>query len=221
MLKWIASTLAVLVLWTGTALAQNEEQDVVDRSRITVSSMLSHPDYRTARDQMRRARGIIVIPSLLKGGFILGGEGGSGVLLVRGRDGSWSNPSFVTIAAGSVGLQIGVQTAEVLMLIMTEKGLQSVMADEFKLGADASVAVGPIGAGVEAGTTAALNADVISFSRTQGLFGGVSFEGSLIKPRHSWNERYYGRRVSVRDILIERKVGNPGADALRRALVVN
>lgn len=224
MMKWLtstlASTLALLVLWTGTAVAQNEEQDVVDRARISATSMLSDPDYREAQAQMRRAKGVIVVPSLLKGGFIVGGEGGSGVLLVRGRDGSWSNPSFVTMGAGSVGLQIGVQTAEVLMLIMTDKGLQSVMQDEFKLGADASVAVGPIGAGVEAGTTANLRADILSFSRTQGLFGGVSFEGSLIKPRHSWNERYYGRSVTVRDVLIDRKVSNPGAEALRRSLIV-
>ncbi len=221
MTKWLTSTLAVLVLWTGTAAAQNEEQDVVDRARITATSMLSHTDYREARAQMRKAKGIVIIPSLLKGGFIVGGEGGSGVLLVRGRDGSWSNPSFITMGAGSIGLQIGVQSAEVLMLIMTDKGLQSVMKDEFKLGADASVAVGPIGAGVEAGTTANFGADILSFSRTQGLFGGVSFEGSLIKPRHSWNERYYGRQASVRDIVIDRKVSNPGAEALRRALVVN
>ncbi|MCC7273942.1 MAG: lipid-binding SYLF domain-containing protein [Alphaproteobacteria bacterium] len=221
MVKWFASALAALVLWTGSAYAQAEEQEVVDRARITVSSMLSHPDFREARAQMRRAKGVIVIPSLVKGGFILGGEGGSGVLLVRGRDGSWSNPSFVTMGAGSIGLQIGVQTAEVLFMIMTDKGLQSVMADEFKVGADASIAVGPMGAGVEAGTTANLRADIVSFSRTQGLFGGVSFEGSLIKPRGSWNERYYGRQVSVRDIVIERRVSNPGADALRRALVVN
>lgn len=164
---------------------------------------------------------MIIIPSLVKGGFILGGEGGSGVLMVRGRDGSWSNPSFVTMAAGSIGLQIGVQTAEVLFLIMTDKGLQSVMQDEFKLGADASVAVGPIGAGVEAGTTANFRADILSFSRTQGLFGGVSFEGSLIKPRLSWNERYYGRPVSVREVVIDRRVSAPGAEALRRAVVVN
>ena len=221
MVKWLSSILAILVLWTGTAVAQSEEQEVVDRARITASSMLSHPDYREAQAQMRKAKGVIIIPSLVKGGFILGGEGGSGVLMVRGRDGSWSNPSFVTIAAGSIGLQIGVQTAEVLFLIMTDKGLQSVMKDEFKVGADASVAVGPIGAGVEAGTTANLRADILSFSRTQGLFGGVSFEGSLIKPRRSWNERYYGRPASVREIVIERRMSAPGAEALRRAVVVN
>ena len=221
MVKWLVSTLAVLVLWTGTAVAQSEEQEVVDRARITASSILSSPDYREARAQMRKAKGVIIIPSLVKGGFILGGEGGSGVLMVRGRDGSWSNPSFITMAAGSIGLQIGVQTAEVLFLIMTDKGLQSVMQDEFKLGADASVAVGPIGAGVEAGTTANMRADILSFSRTQGLFGGVSFEGSLIKPRLSWNERYYGRPVSAREVVIDRRVSAPGAEALRRAVVVN
>ncbi|BBK29368.1 lipid-binding SYLF domain-containing protein [Stella humosa] len=221
MVKWLVSTLAVLVLWTGTAVAQSEEQEVVDRARITASSMLSSPDYREARAQMRKAKGVIIIPSLVKGGFIVGGEGGSGVLMVRGRDGSWSNPSFVTMAAGSIGLQIGVQTAEVLFLIMTDKGLQSVMRDEFKMGADASVAVGPIGAGVEAGTTANLRADILSFSRTQGLFGGVSFEGSLIKPRLSWNERYYGRSASVRDVVLDRRVSSPGAEALRRSVVVN
>lgn len=221
MVKWLSSILAVMVLWTGSAMAQSEEQEVVDRARITASSMLTHPDYREAQAQMRRAKGVIIIPSLVKGGFIIGGEGGSGVLMVRGRDGSWSSPSFITMAAGSIGLQIGVQTAEVLFLIMTDRGLQSVMKDEFKVGADASVAVGPIGAGVEAGTTANLRADILSFSRAQGLFGGVSFEGSLIKPRASWNERYYGRPVSVRDIVIDRTVSAPGADALRRAVLVN
>jgi len=143
------------------------------------------------------------------------------VLMVRGKDGSWSNPSFVTMGAGSIGLQIGVQSAEVLFMIMTDRGLQSVMQDEFKVGADASVAVGPIGAGVEASTTANLRADIYSFSRTQGLFGGVSFEGSLLKPRPSWNESYYGRPASPRQIVIDRTVSNPGADQLRRALVVN
>jgi len=223
MRNWFMAAIAAASLVAMPAAVQaqaQEQQEIVDRATVTAKSMLTHPDFKDAQAMMRRAKGVIVIPSLVKAGFIVGGEGGSGVLLVRGKDGSWSNPSFVTMAAGSVGLQIGVQASELLLLIMTERGLQSVLQDEFKLGADASVAVGPIGAGVEAATTANLRADIYSYTRSKGAFGGVSLEGSLLKPRYSWNELYYGRPATARQVVVLREVSNPNANALRQALAV-
>jgi lipid-binding SYLF domain-containing protein len=208
---------AALALLAAPALAQQDQQDIVEKSRIALNALRNDADHPNLNAVLGRAKAVLIIPSLLKAGFLVGGEGGSGVLLVRQADGNWSPPAFYTMASGSVGLQVGVQDSEVLFTVMTDKGLKQVMQNQFKMGADASVALGPIGGGVEAATTLSMGADIYAFSRSKGAFAGGSFEGSYIKARDEWNKLYYGQAVTVDDV-VAGKVSNPGADALRQAL---
>lgn len=214
----VSACLAVTVAAIAPAAAQKAEQEIVDKARITVESLRRDTDHPSLNPTLAKAKAVLIIPSLLKAGFILGGEGGSGVLLARTADGGWSGPAFYTLASGSVGLQIGAQDAEVIFIVMTDKGLKQVIQNQFKLGADASVAVGPKGTGVEAATTLAMGADIYSFSKTRGAYAGGSFEGSYIAAREEWNKAYYGQTLSVDDIVLHNKAPNPGAAALKQAL---
>ena len=204
-----------------TARAQSVEQKLVDEARWTAERMLSDPGYTALRRWLRRARAVMVIPSLLKGGFLIGGESGTGVLVARNPDGSWGYPAFYSIASGSIGLQAGIQDSEVMFVIMTDKGLQAVLQSRFKLGVDASLAAGPLGGtGVEGSTTAAFTADIYSFSRNRGVFIGISFEGTVTSEQRAQNRAYYGRMVTGADIVLGGRLRHPGADALRRALTI-
>jgi SH3 domain-containing YSC84-like protein 1 len=213
-----ALTLVVFTLAATPAAAQKAEQEIIDKARVALENLRRDPDFPTLNEALGRAKAVLIIPSLIKAGFILGGEGGSGVLLARSANGGWGDPAFYTMASGSVGLQVGAQDAEVIFTVMTDKGLQQVIQNQFKLGADASIAVGPKGMGLEASTTAALGADIYSFARTRGAFAGGSFEGSYIKAREEWNRAYYGQNLSVDDIVLNNKGNAPGADALKQAL---
>ena len=144
---------------------------------------------------LRRARGVMICPRVFKAGFFFGGEGGACVLLARAGNGTWSYPAFYGMGSGSFGLQIGIQDSQFIMMIMTEKGLHAVLDSQFKFGADASIAIATIGAGVQGSTTGALGADIIAFSQSRGLYGGISIEGSLMGQRSEWNRAYYGRRL--------------------------
>jgi lipid-binding SYLF domain-containing protein len=220
MLSRLHRTLAIVavLVFAAPALAQEEQQALVDKARISLNALRNDPDHPNLKATLARAKAVLIIPSLLKAGFLIGGEGGSGVLLVRNANGEWSPPAFYTLASGSIGLQIGAQDAEVLFTVMTDKGLRQVLKNEFKMGADASVALGPIGGGVEASTTLNMGADIYAFSKTRGAFAGGSFEGSYIKPRAEWNKLYYGQAVGVEDIVLNGKASNPGADTLRQTL---
>jgi lipid-binding SYLF domain-containing protein len=223
MLSRLHRTLAIVavLVFAAPALALVEQLALVYMGRNTFNAGRNAPDHPTLNTTLGRAKAVLIIPSLLKAGFLIGGEGGSGVLLVRNANGEWSPPAFYTLASGSVGLQIGAQDAEVLFTVMTDKGLRQVLKNEFKMGADASVALGPIGGGVEASTTLNMGADIYAFSKTRGAFAGGSFEGSYIKPRTEWNKLYYGQALSVEDIVLNGKASNPGADTLRQALAAN
>lgn len=205
-----------LLLRTPPAFANND-QALVDQARVTVGHFTTDSNYTDMRRQLGRAKGVFVVPQLIKGSFIIGGEGGSGLLLARHGSG-WSQPSIYTLAAGSIGLQIGGEVSEVMLLLMSDRAVQAILRNEFKLGADASVAAGPVGIGIEASTTSNLGADILSYSRTKGLAVGVSLEGAVITARHSRNEAYYGRSAHPRDILYNNAVSNGGTDGLRTAL---
>lgn len=213
-LALIAGTLAA-----APARAETAEQEIVDQARLAIDAVRREPEMGEAvTSLLRRAKGVVVIPSLLKAGLIIGGEGGSGVVLSRDANGQWSSPAFVTLGSASFGFQLGVQDAQVLFVIMTDKGLQQVIKSQFKLGADASIAIGPIGRGVEAATTAAVGADIYAYSKVRGLFGGATLEGSVIYNRADWNRAYYGREASAAEIVLERKHANRNAEALIASL---
>lgn len=167
---------------------------------------------------LARSHAVLIIPDLIKGGFILGAEYGTGVLLTKDRAGRWSGPAFYSVASGSLGLQVGLQDSETMFIIMSEGGLRAVMTDRFKAGADAGVAVAHVGAGAEASTTGNGGADIYAFSKAVGAYGGASLEGSGILPRHSWNAAYYGGNPTPEDIVISRRLDSPQADRLRDLL---
>jgi lipid-binding SYLF domain-containing protein len=199
------------------ALAQNtsDEDFLVDKARFTLENFLSDPDMQWFRDHMKDARGMLIVPQFIKGAFFVGGSGGSGLLVVRDeKTNEWSYPAFFTLGGASFGLQFGGQASEVVLLVMTQKGIDSLMSTTLKLGADASVAVGPIGRGVEGSTAPNLSVDLLSFSKAKGLFAGISLEGAVVAARDALNTSYYKAPTKTIDILVRRSVSNPQADPL-------
>lgn len=210
--------LASALLIARPAGALSEQEELVERSRLTFLKLIDHPDFPELKQYVHHAKAVLIVPSLIKGGFFIGGEGGSGVLVARSAEGGWSYPAFYTLGAGSLGIQFGGQVGEVVFTIMTENGLKAVLSNQMKLGVDASVAVGPLGKGVEASTTTNFNSDIYQFAKTEGLFGGGAFEGALIYKREEWNRGFYGRGVTPQQIVLRNEVANPAADPLRQAL---
>jgi len=210
--------LALAVLSPLPAVAQVDQQKLVNSAQTTVERLRSDPQYDELwAPLLQSARAVLIIPDLIKAGFILGGEYGMGVMLLRRTDGSWSSPAFYTLTAGSFGFQAGLQDAEVLFTIMSERALQAVMANAVKFSADLGLAIMVLGGGIEAATTTSFGADIYAFSRAVGLFGGGSLEGAVIKPRSTWNAAYYGEAVTPDEILMGRQT-NPQADGLRQTL---
>ncbi len=144
---------AALAPLARPASAASEPRELVEKAKLTAERLLAQKDFPDLRGWMRKAKGVLIVPSLLKASFLIGGEGGSGVLLSRDRDAGWSDPAFYTLGAGSIGIQIGIQDSEVLFVIMTEKGLEAMIDKHVTLGVDASIAAGPDGVGVEGATT--------------------------------------------------------------------
>jgi lipid-binding SYLF domain-containing protein len=216
--RWLLAGTALLLAAPRAAHASNEQQALVDRATLTVNEFMRDQHAADVRAVIKRARAVMVFPRIFRGGFILGGEGGSGVLLARDGAGNWSSPAFYGIGSGSIGLQAGVQDSQMMLFIMNDRALNAVLQSQFKFGADASIAIATIGAGIEGSTTAALRADIVSVSRSRGLFAGVSLSGSLLSRRNEDNAAYFGRQVSSEDIVLRMEVHNPGADNLRAAL---
>jgi lipid-binding SYLF domain-containing protein len=202
------------------AKAASDEQQVVDDAALVVEHLATGSGVAAnARDLLRRARGVMIIPSLVKAGFIFGGQGGTGVLLSRDpKSGTWSYPAFYGMGAGSFGLQIGVEVSKIMLIIMNDKALDAMMRDEFKIGAEAGIAVATLGAGAEASTTAAGGADIYALAESAGLFGGIAIQGGLVKPRVQQDHNYYGPNVTAQQIVLQRAAKNPGAEKLRTAL---
>ena len=195
--------------WAGEEYSNRQE--LIDRATWVLKHVLSDPDMEWARTHMQQAEAIIIFPSRIKGAFIIGASGGSGVALARDKKtGEWSYPAFYTMGSFSLGLQIGGKVSEVIMMVMTQKGLDALMTTSFKLGGDVGIAAGPVGTGAEGKLT-----DILSFVLSKGAFAGISLEGSVITSKDSWNQIYYGKRVSPSDIFIRRTVKNSKADTLR------
>ena len=181
----------VVSLQAPPAQALTEQQELVERARLTLTSMRQEERYSAINRLLPNARAIMIFPDVFRGGFVVGGEGGTGILLARQEDGSWSYPAFFGMGTGSVGLQIGGQVSETVLVVMTEDGLNALFDSQVTLGADASVAVASIGSGIEARTGLDTNADMYAFSRNQGLFFGGALEGSYLFERNGWNDAYY------------------------------
>ncbi len=218
-LPWFSLVLVLFFIFlsitnTASATSLDRPQELVSQGTTTFKSFMYDPNMTWFRNNVHRAKGVFIIPQMLRGGFIIGASGGSGILLTLDRKTStWSYPAFYTMASISYGLQIGADVSEIILMIMTDRGINAMLSTEFKLGGDISVAAGPIGLSAKVQTV-----DILAFGRSRGLFGGISIEGAVITPRNDWNSQYYGKPVSPVDILIKRTVRNPQADRLRRAL---
>lgn len=208
----------MLTVPAGNARAETEAEALVTEARLTVDRLMADKEFFELPKFIKAAKGIYIIPQLVKGGFILGAEGGTGVFLARGTDGSWSPPAFYTLGAGSIGLQIGGEVKEVVFVLMSDKAVDAMLSSEFKLGADASVSVGPMGRGIEASRTTDLTSDIYAFSKSVGLFGGGALEGAKIFERTSLNNEYYGSGATPKNIVIDRRFTNIHADSLRQLL---
>jgi lipid-binding SYLF domain-containing protein len=198
--------------------AQGEEQTLVDRATLAVQEMMNQTISDDPQRMLSRSRAVMICPQVFKAGFFFGGQGGSCVLLARAGNGTWSYPAFYGMGGGSFGLQIGIQDSQFVMLIMTEKGLRAILDSQFKLGADASLAIATLGAGIQGATTGALGADIIAFSQSRGLYGGISLEGTIMGQKSGWNRAYYGRDMGSQQIVLDMQATNPGADPLREVL---
>ncbi len=199
---------------------QEQQQRLVDRATLTAEDVL---DVRRNGDQAQRflgrARGVLICPSIFRMSFLIGGSGGGCVLMGRDGAGSWSDPAFYSMGSGSVGFQAGVQDVELMMFIMTRRGLTAIMDSQFKFGANASITLATLGAGLEGATSSALNADIVAVEKSSGLFAGLSLQGSMLSFDSVGNRVYYGQPVGVQDIAVAMRVNNPGADPLRTVLM--
>ncbi len=192
----------------ASAAEKQEAEQLVEKARLTMESFMLDSSMGAFRDLLKKSHGVMIVPDLLKGAFVVGVSGGNAVFLARDqKSGQWSNPAFYTIGGASFGLQIGGQASEVILLVMTERGISSLLGNSLKLGGDVGVAAGPVGIGVAA-STANLSADILSFSRSRGLYGGISLEGAVLAVRSGLNDAFYGRKTSPTDILIRREVRN-------------
>jgi lipid-binding SYLF domain-containing protein len=211
---------AMVATLTAPASADVTQKPVqlVDKARMTMENFTNDSMMGPFRDLIKDAKGVFIVPQLLKGAFVFGVSGGSGVLLVRDeKTREWTGPAFYTIGGASWGLQIGGEASEVILLAMTDRGVNSLMSNSLKLGGDIGLALGPVGAGVSA-ATANLSADILSFSRSKGLYGGISLEGAIVATRGDWNEAYFGKEVSPTDIFVRHEVTNPQAAELIEAV---
>jgi SH3 domain-containing YSC84-like protein 1 len=199
------------------ARAAADEQETVDHALGTLQDLRGDKEFGNARALLHQARAVLIAPRIFKAGFFFGGEGGQAVLMTRGSHG-WSNPAFYTVASASFGLQIGAQQSEMIMFVMSDRALQALMQDQFKIGANAGIAVATLGSTVEGATTTHAGADIIVWASSSGAYAGISLDGTLVQPRHEGDASYYGRPVTSSDIVLRHAVHNPAAARLVRTL---
>src|SRR3954469_25959044 len=164
----------------STGNTPGAQQTLVDRATLTVNDMMTQTISKDPQSVLRNAKAVMICPRIFKAGFFFGGEGGNCVLLARAGNGTWSYPAFYAIGSGSFGFQFGIEDNQLLMMIMTERGLNALLDSQIKLGANAGIAVATYGAGIQGSTTTAVGADIVAFAASRGLFGGVALEGSLM-----------------------------------------
>lgn len=220
--RTIITALATTLISMATPARADDTMDArhtIDTAKVAVERIRAeHTPSEQLDSMLKRARGVMVIPSYYKAGFIIGGSFGDGVLMKKNEEGMFGDPAFYRMTSGSIGLQAGIQSAEILFIILTDKGLQAVLDDEFKFGANVGISIGAIGAGAEAATTTSVGNDIVAYSRNAGLFAGGSLEGSLIKPRKDWNAAVYGIDLAGTDGIVGRNQ-LVYADELKAALV--
>lgn len=215
---FLAGALVILQPVPVSGNDRQQAEQIVEKACMSFTNFMNDGNMGAFRDLLKDAKAVVIAPELLEGAFVVGASGGNAVALVRdAKTGAWSEPSFYTIGGASFGLQIGGQSSEMILLAMTERGANALMGSSFKLGADAGIAAGPVGMGAQA-ATANLSADILSFSRSKGLYGGVALDGAVIAVREGLNEAYYGRKASPADIFVRHEVKSPQTICLLEGL---
>ena len=193
-----------------TASAQAEEAARIKESTTVLQEILNAPDVSVPKWVAEKVQGIAVFPSVKKAGLLVGGQWGRGILSAKStKSGTWSAPAFLTLTGGSIGAQIGGEAVDLVLVIIDERGLEQLTRNQFKIGADAGVAAGPVGRTAEASTDIQMRAKILSYSRARGLFAGITLNGSTIKQDRDANERFYGQGYKTSQIVLERLGGAP------------
>ena len=208
MIRSITLLIAGLVAVPALASTKSAVGTLRDAESVLTASATA-PDKAIPKELLERAECIGVFPGVKKGAFIVGGEGGRGVFTCRQPDGKMGAPAFFTLGGASVGWQVGGKSADVVLLIMNDQGVQRLLKDKFTLGVEAAAAIGPVGRNAEAATDAQLHAEILSWSRSRGAFAGVSLEGTVVKASKETNDAYYGRPVMPADLLVAHSVEEP------------
>jgi len=224
MMKSIFSLMAMVALLCLPAYAQKDENKRIKNAGKVMVEILNIPDDLPKDEILDKAECVIVLPSVMKAAFIVGGSYGRGVMTCRsGPDfnGPWSAPAMMALEGGSVGLQIGGQATDFILLVMNRRGAGSILSSQVKLGGDAAVAAGPVGRSAAASTDVTMRAEILSYSRSRGLFAGVSLEGSTLRPDNDGNERLYGKGTTAKDIVINSAIRPPASAKLLLATLNN
>ena len=212
-MRFFLTTLFLLLLVAPAALAQGKERaDEVERLKRATEvfkEIMRIPEKGIPGDLLDKAECVAIVPGLKKGGLGIGGRYGKGLVMCRKSDRTWSAPSFLTVEGGSIGLQIGYQQIDVVMLVMNREGMEKLVGDKFTVGADASAAAGPVGRQASAETNIRMDAQILTYSRAKGLFAGVTLNGAVVKQDKDDNRDFYGKEMEARAILFEGSVPMP------------
>lgn len=209
----IAILMALLVALPVAASTHLSKKDkkTLREAVLVLDDLARAPDKGIPQELLAKADCILIFPSVVKGAFIVGGKGGRGVASCRQPDGSMGSTAFYTVGGASIGFQIGGQAADVVMLIMNERGVDHLLEDHFTIGGEATATAGPVGRTAHASTDAQLNAQILSWSRSRGLFAGAALDGSVVKPNKDANERMYGEATTGEQILVDSKLDVPAS----------
>ncbi|MEG3620334.1 lipid-binding SYLF domain-containing protein [Magnetovibrio sp. PR-2] len=225
----ISRLIAVLVLAVSLPLGACAVKPMTDQERahqLVQGAQLTYKKFKASKDEpmdefrklLPKAQGMIILPGVVKGGFVLAAEGGSGVLLAKDDAGNWSQPAFYFLASGSVGFQLGAQVGDVVVLLFSQDAVKAIIDNQGKLGADLNLVVGTVGAGVEASTTTNVGADVMAFTQGTGLFAGGALEAAALIKRNDFAKAFYGQMVEPQEIVFGGAVQNPATEPLRALL---
>jgi SH3 domain-containing YSC84-like protein 1 len=206
------AVLSVTALFVATAALAKDEGKILNEATTVLSEIRNASDNGIPEKLWSKAQCVVVIPNLKKAGFIIGGEFGSGVLSCK-HGGQWSAPVFMDLTKGSAGFQVGVESIDLVLLVMNQSGVEKLLKNKVTLGADASIAAGPVGRSASSATDAQMSAEMLSYSRTKGLFAGIDLSGGTLKPDNSKNESAYGPKASASDIALGKTKVTMSAEA--------
>jgi lipid-binding SYLF domain-containing protein len=188
------------------ASAQSDEADRIREAAVILGEIMAAPDKAIPASVLEKAEAIAIFPSTIKGAFIVGAQRGKGIISVRDRaKGTWSTPAFMTLTGGSVGFQIGGQAVDIVLVVQNRRGVENLLQNQFEIGGEASATAGPVGRDAAASTDVQLRAEILSYSRSRGLFAGVSLKGAAIRQDQDGNEKFYGSRFRTRDVVLDGK----------------